>query len=400
MAKDKSTKKFGKQATFKVNASVPAPHLQPSATGSFNVIRPDGTIDIARLMSDDNPNPPVLGPNAMAYCKQQMAMPPQQNPPANLKYAPYPMSAARPAHGQAPSSAPLYSYSSFMPGANLPTPQLPHPSTIPATAARSSGSLGFVVSTPPVNAPANFSARHYPRTSNAPTTTDNSRPSGSLLSIPSINAPTNPTAPQYPHTSTAQTSGQAAPTYQYPALMPPTNPSARHYPHANYPVHMPTAQTAHVQAAPSASGMYHPPPAMPTAKPAVPFNVRRSRIPTMNPYPNCAATTPEFISDKKDVASPPPAPAAVHNAPATTATRSAPPAPKPVNDKEVDAPPVKVPNKKEKVLTIPGCRWLRGVSADEYARTELASDKFVPEALDEEEEKLFDDLFNFEMIED
>ncbi len=120
----------------------------------------------------------------------------------------------------------------------------------------------------------------------------------------------------------------------------------------------------------------------------------------MHPYPNSATTTPESIRAKKDVASPPPAPAAVHNAPAMTATRSAPPAPKPVNDKEVDAPPAKVPKKKEKVLTIPGCRWLRGVSADEYARTELASDKFVPESLDEEEEKVFDDFFNFDMIED
>ncbi len=138
---------------------------------------------------------------------------------------------------------------------------------------------------------------------------------------------------------------------------------------------------------------------MPTAKPAVPFNVRRSHIPTVNPYPNCAATTSdsESIRDKKVVVPSPPAPVAVHNAPATTAIRSAPTAPKPVNDKEIDAP---LPKKKEKVLTIPGCRWLRGVSADEYARTELASDKFVPEALDEEEEKLFDDLFNFEMIED
>ncbi len=139
---------------------------------------------------------------------------------------------------------------------------------------------------------------------------------------------------------------------------------------------------------------------MPTAKPAVPFNVRRSRIPTMNSYPNCAATTPESISDKKDVVSPPPAPAAVHNAPSTTSIRSAPPATKPVNDKEIDAPSAKVPKKKEKVLTIPGCRWLRGVSADEYARTELASDKFVPETLEEEEEKVFDDFFNFDMIED
>ncbi len=120
----------------------------------------------------------------------------------------------------------------------------------------------------------------------------------------------------------------------------------------------------------------------------------------MNPYSNCAATTPESVSDKKVVVPSPPSPAAVHNAPATTAIHSAPPAPKPVNDEEIDAAPAKVLKKKEKVLTIPGCRWLRGVSADEYARTELASDKFVPETLDEEEEKLFEDLFNSDMIED
>ncbi|KAF8903555.1 hypothetical protein CPB85DRAFT_1457458 [Mucidula mucida] len=393
MAKDKSTKKFGKQATFKVNASVPAPHLQPSATSSFNVILPDGTIDTARLMSDDNPNPPVLGPNAMAYYKQQMAMPPQQNPPANLKYAPYPMSAARPAHGQAPSSAPFYSYASFMPGATFTTPQLPHPSTIPAMAPRAprgqTAPSASLYQHPPSMPTANSTAPPYPRTSNAPTTTAQTTHGQAAPSYqyPALMPPTNPTAPQYPLTTAQMTHGQAAPTYQYTALMPPTNPSARHYPHAHYPVHTTTAQTAHAQAAPSTS-------AMPTAKPAVPFNVRRSRIPTMNPYPNCAATTPESISDKKDVVSPPPAPAAVHNAPATTATRSAPPAPKPVNDK---AP---LPKKKEKVLTIPGCRWLRGVSADEYARTELASDKFVPESLDEEEEKVFDDFFNFDMIED
>ncbi|KAF8991601.1 hypothetical protein BDZ89DRAFT_1086564 [Hymenopellis radicata] len=247
MPKDTSTKKFGKQAhTFRVNPSAPAPRPQPAATGSFNVIQSDGTIDIARIMSNDNPSAPVLGPNALAYYQQRK---PGQNPYTYLRYAPYYMPAARTARGQATPSAPIY---------------------------------------------------------------------------------------------------------------------------------------------------YYPP--MPTAKPPAPFNPRPSRIPTMNPYPDSAATTPESTTDKEDDVHSPPAPAAVQIFPATMPIHSAPVSPVPVNDKAVDAPPAKV--EKKKFLTIRGCGWLRGVPTDVYVRTELASDKFVPATLDEDEEKMFDDFLNPDMIED
>ncbi|KAF8990002.1 hypothetical protein BDZ89DRAFT_1087316 [Hymenopellis radicata] len=276
MPKDTSTKKFGKQAhTFRASPSVPASHPQPAFTGSFNVIQSDGTIDIARIMSNDNPNAPVLGPNALAYYQQRK---PGQNPYTYLRYAPYYMPAAR---RQAPSAAPFYSYPPSTLGANPAAPQYPRPSSVPTMARTTRGQA-----TP------------------------------------------------------------SAPMHYYPSLMP-------------------------------------------TAKPPAPLNSRPSRIPTMNPYPDSAATTSESTTDKEDDVHSPPAPVAIHSAPVS---------PVPVNDKEVDAPPAKV--EKKKFLTIRGCGWLRGVPADVYVRTELASDKFVPATLDEEEEKMFDDFHNPDMIED
>ncbi|KAF8991080.1 hypothetical protein BDZ89DRAFT_1151685 [Hymenopellis radicata] len=246
MAKDTSTKKFGKQArTFRANPSVPAPYPQPASTGSFTVIQSDGTIDIARIMSNDNPNAPVLGPNTLA-----------------------------PTHGQAPSSAPFFSYSASMPGANPTAPQYLHPSSVPTRAAR----------------------------------------------------------------------------------------------------------TARGQPTPASLMYYYPP--MPTAKPSAPLNPRPS----------------QSVSDKEDDVHPRPAPAAIQISPATKPIHSAPVCPALVNDKAVDVPPAKV--EKKKFLTIRGCGWLRGVPADVYVMTELASDKFVPATLDEEEEKMFDDFLNPDMIED
>ena len=134
---------------------------------------------------------------------------------------------------------------------------------------------------------------------------------------------------------------------------------------------------------------------MPTAKPPAPLNSRPSRIPIMNPYPDSAATTPESTTDKGDDVHSRPAPAAI---PTTKPIHSAPVCPALVNDKAVDAPPAKV--EKKKFLTPPGCGWLRGVPADVYVMTELASDKFVPATLDEEEEKMFDEFLNPDMIED
>ncbi|KAF9018221.1 hypothetical protein BDZ89DRAFT_1074005 [Hymenopellis radicata] len=290
MAKDTGNKKSGKQAhTFRVNPSVPAPHPQPATTGSFNAIQSDGTLDIARIMSNDNPNAPELGPNTLAFYQQRMAMFPHQSPYTNLRYAPYPMPAARTPHGQATPATPFYLYPSSM-------------------------------------------------------------------------APTDPTAPQYPRPSSV------------PIM----------------------TRTPHEKATSSTPTHYYPP-LMPTANPPAPLSSRPSRIPTMNPYPDSAATTPESTTDKEDDVHSPPAPAAVQISPAAEPIHSAPVSPEPVNDKEIDAPPAKV--EKKKFLTIPGCGWLRGVPTDVYVRTELASDKFVPATLDEEEEKAFDDFLNPDMIE-
>ncbi|KAF9008150.1 hypothetical protein BDZ89DRAFT_1048309 [Hymenopellis radicata] len=318
MPKDTSTRKFGKQAhTFRVNPSASAPRPQPAATGSFNVIQSDGTMDMARIMSNDNPNAPVLGPNTLAYYQQRM---PGQNPYEYLKYAPYPMPAARPTDGQAPSSAPFYS----MPGAQQRMVVVPH-----------------------------------------------QNPYEYLRYAPYPMPPARPTHGQAP---------SSAPFYSYSPSMPGANPTVPQYPR---PSSVPTmARTARGQATPSAPMYYYPP--MPTAKPPAPLNSRPSRIPTMNPYPDSDATTPESTTDKEDPVPSRPAPDAVQNFPATTSP--------------VDAPPAKA--EKKKFLTIRGCGWLRGVPADVYARTELASDKFVPATLDEDEEKAFDDFLNPDMIED